>query len=286
MPLISRVPTPSTESDTLSIERTVFNVLLFLGLFLNVAVLLPALFSSKVHRRNAWYNVLISWMIYSLSYLLILGYQHEHEPPFGICLAQAALVYSCPTLCALTLVCLLLDYYILASALTFEKDANPLVLKLLLLFPWIAFGFVGYIVLMLIANPLAVTRNPVHFYCSINTNVPALFSAIVIFVASIVVLVVEACTAVILYRHWGVFIRPSLDKPYLSFSMFVRLSLFNIMILVADGLDVTVIKNPGKDSTAGWTIVMATIPILAALTFGTQRDILSVYMFWRRWEDN
>lgn len=98
MPPISQASTLLNENRTVSVERTIFNTLLFLGGFLNATILVVAFWSRHVHRRTGWYNVLVSWVIYSISYLLIFGYQNGPEPSFGVCIAQAALIYSCPVL--------------------------------------------------------------------------------------------------------------------------------------------------------------------------------------------
>lgn len=88
----------SSRDESNSTQITAFNILAFLGVFLNVAALAPALFLPTVHRRTTWYGLVTSWIIYSTSYLLLLGRQTGPEPPFGLCICQAALIYAAPSL--------------------------------------------------------------------------------------------------------------------------------------------------------------------------------------------
>lgn len=89
----------SQGSDMLYVELSVFNTFAFLGLFLNAGVLAPALWSSRIRRRSGWFSLIISWMIYSITYLMIVGHQTGPAPPFGRCLAQAVLIYAIPPMC-------------------------------------------------------------------------------------------------------------------------------------------------------------------------------------------
>ena len=62
-------------------------------------VLLIAWFSTRIRRVSTWYLYIFSWDIYSLGYLLILGYQTGGMTPVrGLCLFQSAMIYATPVL--------------------------------------------------------------------------------------------------------------------------------------------------------------------------------------------
>ncbi|KAG6916579.1 hypothetical protein DXG01_006228 [Tephrocybe rancida] len=92
----------SAQDSNLSVQSTAFNILVLLALTLNAAYLAPALWSSSIHRRPQWYSLAISYIVYSTSYLLIIGHQSGPDPPYGLCLAQAAFIYAAPPLSMVT----------------------------------------------------------------------------------------------------------------------------------------------------------------------------------------
>ncbi|KAJ6576547.1 hypothetical protein DFH09DRAFT_363315 [Mycena vulgaris] len=73
----------------------VFNSLQIFGLSL-VVVALTAWMSPRVHRISAWYSFMASWMFFCLLYFIMVGQQVGAEPPFGVCITQAALIYPAP----------------------------------------------------------------------------------------------------------------------------------------------------------------------------------------------
>ncbi|KAJ7170741.1 hypothetical protein C8R43DRAFT_65053 [Mycena crocata] len=76
----------------------IFNFLAAGGFVLLLATLLPAVLSSSVHRSKTWFSMIISWIVYAISYLLIVGHQLGPEPPRGVCAIQMLLIYASRTL--------------------------------------------------------------------------------------------------------------------------------------------------------------------------------------------
>ncbi|KAJ3799264.1 hypothetical protein GGU11DRAFT_666182, partial [Lentinula aff. detonsa] len=66
-------------------------------------ILFTAIISQKVKRLATWYMFCASWTISCLSYTLLffVGQIHLPEPKKSICVTQAALMYSVPTLCVI-----------------------------------------------------------------------------------------------------------------------------------------------------------------------------------------
>lgn len=89
-------------TDTYAGQNVVatFNFLQLLGLALQLAVLVPALFSARIHRMRTWYIMIIAGMVYNFCYipLMILGEQLGPAPSFGLCLFQSNLIYGAPVL--------------------------------------------------------------------------------------------------------------------------------------------------------------------------------------------
>jgi hypothetical protein len=79
-----------------------FDFLAFTGLVTLAGVLATAMANEKIRRSGTWYSLIVSWMVYSAGYLLILGHQTGPAPAFGICALQATLVYGTPTLSILS----------------------------------------------------------------------------------------------------------------------------------------------------------------------------------------
>jgi hypothetical protein len=85
-------------TPTVQWQLDLFNSLYFIGLIFLTIVILPPIFSRNVLRSPLWFAFMGSWMLYCFSFLLLVGQQLGPEPPFGICLFQAALVHAVPAL--------------------------------------------------------------------------------------------------------------------------------------------------------------------------------------------
>ena len=86
------------------IAVTIFNILMAFGGLSLTLVVATAYFSPAVHRSGLWFRHMLSWILYSASFLLLVGNQlGEAEPPFGLCFVQAGLIYAAPTLCVVAL---------------------------------------------------------------------------------------------------------------------------------------------------------------------------------------
>lgn len=78
----------------------------FIGLQLSGAIgmsliFLTVVFSSLVKRCSTWYTFCVSWILSCFSYSLLFfvgGSDPSHVPNQNLCITQAALIYSVPTL--------------------------------------------------------------------------------------------------------------------------------------------------------------------------------------------
>lgn len=106
------MPEPTAVWDDFNAtELAVFDALAFIGLALNAAVLAPVIFSPSVRRTTTWSGLIISFIIYSWSYLVIFPWQRllSQFPPFGLCFLQATLVFASPALVTMSYTAFVID---------------------------------------------------------------------------------------------------------------------------------------------------------------------------------
>jgi hypothetical protein len=76
----------------------VFDIFELLAVLLISCTLLTAICCRAIQRSIAWYNLITGWLVYSLSYGLLVGRQEGPQPPMGLCVLQTVLVYAVPGL--------------------------------------------------------------------------------------------------------------------------------------------------------------------------------------------
>ncbi|KAI0635517.1 hypothetical protein C8Q77DRAFT_573286 [Trametes polyzona] len=276
----------TVSQDHEHVELKVFLAFQFAGAIGLLAVLVTALFAPKVYRHFTWLNFCITWLIYCISYTLLAfsGQQTRPEPPvYPLCLAQACLIYAAPVLVAMSTFSLVLQlWFTLCNALRPPKEAtryNLLRNAFLLLAPY--FMWLGFIVAMLVIgtrNPQKVQRAGGLVYCTIKLSEPGNVTAI--FVAAILLVMVglDVYIGTVLYKNWRA-LRGSDHPGAIPFSLIVRVAIFSFICVVGIGCAFVFLSN--ISFVAGNTMI-ALMPLIAFLVFGTQRDILNIWMFWRR----
>jgi len=75
-----------------------FDVAVFMAIVLSLCTFLPAILSKNVRRSIGWYSLIAAWLVYSLSYALLIGKQEGTDPPSGLCVFQSLLIYAVPAL--------------------------------------------------------------------------------------------------------------------------------------------------------------------------------------------
>ncbi|KAF5353464.1 hypothetical protein D9756_007936 [Leucocoprinus leucothites] len=185
-----------------------FDVLVLLSILLVAFALLPAVSSRYVSRSVGWYSLMTGWLVFSLSYGLIVGYQGERRPPLSLCTFQTLLIYAVPQLVATSLLC----YYIetapvlshnfraanrqatvsksnknFSSRLSEVSWSSLELMQLLKLAvaPWVVFFFniVTVSILIFPGNRLhLVERAPNNFYCHLSNPIPATITSATVIV--------------------------------------------------------------------------------------------------------
>ncbi|KAJ7636730.1 hypothetical protein FB45DRAFT_449330 [Roridomyces roridus] len=270
--------TQSPDHDTLI---NVFVALQMIGLIGSVALVLTTTLSSRAPRTPTWQNFFTSWIISTISYSLLLfaGQLRSRDPPFGVCLAQAGLIYGTPSLAAATTFGLVVQIWFSTQSLTAKKIPHERIWTLAIL-------VLPYLVLfsMVLASWVIGSNNPElvkligsGMYCHIGpTGALGKVSATIVTILLLPTLVFEVLICVSLRRNWSTFRRMKN-----SLSIVLRVIIFSVIGVLAIVLSAIFVFSANEDHGASVNIVLALIPVLAVIVFSSQRDIISVWMFWR-----
>ncbi|KAJ7233168.1 hypothetical protein C8J57DRAFT_1382314 [Mycena rebaudengoi] len=273
----------SPSMDNLQLEVNIFNITSCLGVASLALVAATAYFSSTVHRSGLWFRHIISWIVYTAIFLILIGHQiGDTPPPFGLCLVQAALIYAAPTFPTLSAVCFVVDLYIGLSAVVHRKrKIRPALTTFLLRFPLIVFVLVFIEVLLSIGDPKTVVRDSSQLYCHVTTQSPSLVSAGIVVCTGLLIFPLEIWIAIVLCRNWLAFRRTSGPDPHISLTMFIRVALFTVISMLGVGLSSLSIGTPHAPKPYWTHLILSVVPIIAAITFGSQEDIMRSWIFWR-----
>ncbi|KAJ6494878.1 hypothetical protein C8R47DRAFT_389151 [Mycena vitilis] len=260
----------------------IFDFLAAGGFVMLLATLFAAMLSRTIHRSETWYSMVFSWLVYSLSYLLIVGHQLGSPPPRGLCVLQMAFIYATPPLTASTGLAFIVDTHLLMTRALFTNTPGHRYTRTLLLVPWALFAIVVGEALIVVRDFQDIQINPTHMYCNSAASVQYLTTAVLCVVGLGVALCIIVWTAVILYRNWALFRQLSTrtTERQLRLSSLIRIMLFTLMATIGLGLGTS-----GALLTVGgtpiWSALLPILPFLCGLAFGTQKDILRCWMFWK-----
>ncbi|KAJ7285033.1 hypothetical protein C8J57DRAFT_1290202 [Mycena rebaudengoi] len=263
----------------------VFNFLQFFG-FLSVAiVVVTAWLSPRIYRTSTWYSFMGSWMFFCLSFFIIVGQQVGAEPDFGVCLTQAALIYSAAPLTSWgSLVFLLQLYFNVSAVLENGKPSRSQKIGLHLI-PF-AVHLVVFLEALIIGllNRDQVSRDPSGMYCHLQHPLQYKISAAVVILAMILMLIYEGLIANVLYRNWNAFQKLRVHSPNAApLPLMIRMIVFSFLPMFAIAMAISAnFYFPNQESFTKIHLVIASLPAAAAFIFGTQHDILSVWMFWKK----
>ncbi|KAJ8483286.1 hypothetical protein ONZ45_g14655 [Pleurotus djamor] len=282
--------------DSKHIQPNVVLVALFdltqiLGYILLMIIALTAWLSKSIRRSPAWYNFLITWMLSCVSYLVILGQQTSpSEPQFGICLLQSMLIYAAPVVTVTAGLSFSIEMWrIVTRATSGRSAASPKVDVLLIVGPYfIHIAICIEVLVMGLSNRTRVVRDETFMFCHLDSSIPAFITAFLVITSILFVIGFLTSTALHIRKHWTAFRLlqarqvANIRKMVIRFGIFVTLPM---LALVLGSLSVTqVTANLTGEADSLLTIAVGTLPLGAALIFGSQADLLDVWMFWRRWE--
>lgn len=79
-------------------ELRAYISLQLIGLIGCLIIFVTGFFAESALHHTAWFSFMFSWVLFTLSYLLLFISGRLKNTPFGLCLVQSALTYAAPTL--------------------------------------------------------------------------------------------------------------------------------------------------------------------------------------------
>ncbi|KAK7682569.1 hypothetical protein QCA50_014369 [Cerrena zonata] len=260
--------------------QIVFIVFLSLGLAGNLAMLLTAIFAKRVVRHISWINFCVAWVVFSISYMLLfLANAEGNKPPpsYQLCLTQAGLVYGAPVLTAYATVALVIEVVVSTRAfITNSTKKSPMYrVVVLLVIPYVLWFAVFLAALISGAMyPKTVNKDGGDggLYCQIMTGIPGRVVAVLVGIALVLSFSLEVYLGVMLRKNWRAI---GDQRSKLPLSMMLRVTIF----MGGSGLAFSTVFVFLSKMFEISNLVMAIMPFLSFLAFGTQRDIISVWTF-------
>jgi len=250
---------------------------------INLALILgPAVFSPNVKRSKAWLSMITTMMIFPLLYLLNAGSQFHTDdpPPIGLCILQAGFIYAGPPAATASVLCFMADMTLGLRAMLFNKPRNTVFTTMLIVLPSIIFASVFFEAIALVNGNRGVHFDSAHMFCESDDSGPQVkISAFLTVISLALALCMAVWTVVLLYRNWSAVRTFRRTRADLQLGVMIRLGVFTLVVGFAAVLGAVALPN-NTHGGAVWNIFLVMVPLLAALAFGTRRDILSVYAFW------
>lgn len=270
---------PEATARTLAIPPIVgFDVVLAFALLFLTMTIIPAVMVKSIRRSKTWFSLLIFCMVYCISFFLLLGRQSGPVPPLWLCLISASLVDAgLPSISAAGLILMVELYFRLTSTMSDADERRvtrmlwcPLVVHVVVFWVIMAFG---------LSDMKKVERVHSGFYCHVDHPASFLIPAILIFFFTINMFSLEGFTIVYLLRERNLsfldVIRCFGSMAPVALKLFVRCFLYTLVIC---GMVIIVMTHLCGLSTMH---LLPFVPLSIAILFGSQADILRVYMFWR-----
>ncbi|KAF7301187.1 hypothetical protein MIND_00683200 [Mycena indigotica] len=254
----------------------VFLTLQLIGACGLVAILLTAIISKRVKRNATWYNFIATWILSCLSYTFVFIIGQQYTPNFGPCLVQAGAIYGAPVVTSCATLAFAVDMFLGVRATAIQKPSQRrryLTISLVVLPFAIWLGFVLPLWVFGAQNPTEVRIGPNGTYCDFESNIPSKVSSAISVVSTFSLLLIEGYIATRLIKN------RNLLKDRQLVRMAVRVILFSLLGALSLGIGVAYVlySIPGSS----FDVIMSTLPVGGCLIFGTQADLLRVWMFWR-----
>ncbi|KAJ7250758.1 hypothetical protein C8J57DRAFT_1354770 [Mycena rebaudengoi] len=273
-------------ADALRLWVCAFNVVTTFGFCLLAVIFLTAVLASSVKRISTWYGYILAWMAFCITPFLVFGHQTylDTPPSFHVCLVDSAIMYASRPLAAFSTLALVVHLYLNISA-QLKHKARPNSVSCLLIIPPIThLGMFLWTLILGLRNPDLVELEPGGFYCHLTNSLPGIVGAALVGFATFLVLLFQAVMAMMLYRNWRAFRElPTSENHEISLSILIRVSAFGTLPIIALVLIcVSYVPDPPEIIYPIYNLLLAFMPTSAALIFGSQMDLINIWMFWRQ----
>ncbi|TFK56657.1 hypothetical protein OE88DRAFT_1650053 [Heliocybe sulcata] len=251
-------------------------------------LVLTFLLSKRVSCHPTLINFCITWILYSICYSLTAydesTLQYSTSIP-KLCIAQASVIGGVSPMAAVAGVAVTVQLWSMFHEPSFSisgwRGSSPWMYKVVALAPpYLAFvAFTLASAGIIAANPDAVGA-PSGLYCSVQH--PALQNSVAGFCAGMMGIITGfgVVIAVNFSRRWVEIQRAfPLVKRRPSIQMCLRLGALILYIWITLGVCILFVINPNLPLPY---VIVASLPLVAFLVFGTQQDVFRVWCFWKR----
>ncbi|KAF7430325.1 hypothetical protein PC9H_006030 [Pleurotus ostreatus] len=251
----SNVPLQASHAPNIALIA-VFDFTQIFGFSLLAIVLLSARLAKTVHRSPAWFNFLLTWVLYCISYLITLGQQTGEEPHFSICLFQAMLIYAAPAVTVTAGLCFSVEMWRIITragrgASSFRDYGAiivvPYVVHLAICIEVLTVGVNQCFRRTPVTNPAKlglkdrrlVKRDRTFAFCHLDHPLPAYITGAVVICAIVIAMSFVASTALHIRRHlatsrlWQGLQVSNAQKMVIRFGIFTVLPVVGLAISVA-----------------------------------------------------
>jgi len=260
-----------------------FLILHMLGGHIGMPLVLLTIFASRqIMRHPVFINFCITWTCFSSSYLVLLyaGQIENLYPPFLLCLTQAAMIYASGAMIGVSSFLFMLHLFFVLRGAVYPNP--PLRWHTLRLVAIIGAPYLAYVIVFTTGIVSGYSHQQlVHrssFYCTIKIPAVAHLGSGIAAAGALVSIVTEIFVVITLYRHWKTILDAGV-KNGLNLSLVIRASVFTVCGLLAL---LTCVAILDQSLTAVTNIVIACLPMVAVLIFGSQTDLLRAWCFWRK----
>ncbi|THU79892.1 hypothetical protein K435DRAFT_516341 [Dendrothele bispora CBS 962.96] len=272
----------------------IFNSITILGFILLLVIVLTAWRSPFIHRTSTWYCFLTYGMIFDLANFILLGRQTGENPSYKLCLIQASLNYMVPVLTAYGGVALVLQLFF-SITLTMRIGYNPKAKTRAMYLLWGIPPCLAVVIFLKtlmygVKNPGSVIRSNSGMICKITDSVPSRVSSAFVIVAILSIMIIQVIVAITVFRHWRAFRklagRERDSNTWKQCTSIIRCFLFFLLGGLGLGIITGISLRKQADLppilNARSNIITETVPLAAGVIFGTQRDILQSWTFWKK----
>jgi len=242
-------------------------------------ILFTALLSRGVKRSPTWISFCASWVYSCFSYTLLsfFGQQTGKNLDHALCVIQAALIYADPALTSFTTLALVIHmWFTVRFLLAKEPLVTGFITTIVLLAApyliWLVI-FVGVLVFGL-QYPDTVRMNLNGTYCDLNSSMPSKIASLCVIVATGFIVLIEVIIGLSLYRN-----RSVITGSGNAIRMVLRVMLFSLLGAVGLGVGIAFIVT--WEHGPAFDLIMAALPVSGVIIFGSQMDLISVWMFWK-----
>ncbi|KAH8817906.1 hypothetical protein DL96DRAFT_1715613 [Flagelloscypha sp. PMI_526] len=291
-PQNSAAPTPSGANSVDATLVALFDLLLIVGFFVCTAVLLTAVFSKRIVRSRQWYIFMGFGSWWAIQHQLLLGHQlTPGPPPHFLCLLQSSFIYAAPPANTFCLLCIFLQLFLLLlEALKNRPGLERMFSPFLIGVPFLAYFGVFLVALANgLGHPEQVARDEHGLTCHLTSSATMYLTAGLVTFACIAMIIIEVFTFTLLWKNYDRVqqLNFTTQGDQISLSIAIRTSIFSLLPILAVGVSIGMIvsrsssTNSSEPPSAAPDLVMAVLPLSAGVIYGTQRDILAAWMFWK-----